>query len=162
EVLYRELYRGRVVWNQTRKRDKWGHKHQHARGPEEWITREAKELRIVSDEAWQAAHARLQAARTIYLGQPRANTAGRPRLGNPSKYLMTNLALCGRCGGPLKARSRAHGKGRRLYYGCAWYHERGRTVCANVADVPMEDANLVLIEALLDDVLDESMLNDAI
>jgi hypothetical protein len=29
EVLLRELYRGVIVWNQSRKRDQWGRQHQH-------------------------------------------------------------------------------------------------------------------------------------
>ena len=31
EVLERPLYRGRVVWNRTRKRDQWGQRRQQAR-----------------------------------------------------------------------------------------------------------------------------------
>ncbi len=161
-VLFRALYRGEIVWNHTRKRDRWGHKHQHARSSNEWITRTAPELRIVSEREWQAAHARLTAARAIYLATPRAHLSGRPALGNPSKYLLTNLALCGRCGGPLKVRSRAHGHGRKHFYGCAWYHERGRTVCPNNADVPMVDADDIVLETLLDDVLDEGIVTDAV
>ena len=56
-------------------------------------------------------------------------------------------------------RSRSHGNGRKHFYGCAAYHERGRTVCANRADVPMADADGIVIEALLDDVLDPTMLS---
>jgi hypothetical protein len=63
--------------------------------------------------------------------------------------------------GPLRVRSRAHGNGRQAYYGCAGYHERGRTVCTNNADVPMPDADGIVIEALLDEVLDLDILRDA-
>ena len=31
EILHREMYRGRRVWNKTRKRDKWGQHRQHDR-----------------------------------------------------------------------------------------------------------------------------------
>ena len=86
----------------------------------------------------------------------------RPPLGDPSKYLLTNLALCGCCRGPLKVLCRKHGNGRRYFYGCSAYHNRGHTVCANKAIVPMDDANEIVLEALLDDVLDESMIADAI
>ena len=92
----------------------------------------------------------------------RGQAFGRPALGNPSKYLLTNLALCGCCGGPLKVRSRSHGNGRKHFYGCAGYHERGRTVCANSADVPMVDADDIVIEALLDDVLDRRLLEESV
>jgi DNA invertase Pin-like site-specific DNA recombinase len=37
DVLLRELYRGVIVWNQTRKRDRWGQHHQHARPESEWM-----------------------------------------------------------------------------------------------------------------------------
>ena len=37
EVLLRPLYRGEIVWNQTRKRDKWGQKHQRPRPEAEWM-----------------------------------------------------------------------------------------------------------------------------
>ena len=55
-----------------------------------------------------------------------------------------------------------HGTGRKFYYGCSAYHARGRTVCTNRADVPMDEADGIVIEALLDDVLDRSMLTDAV
>jgi acetolactate synthase regulatory subunit len=58
-------------------------------------------------------------------------------------------------------KTRAHGKGRAFYYGCSGYHERGRTVCTNNADVPMPDADNIVIEALLDDLLDPDILRDA-
>jgi hypothetical protein len=41
------------------KRDAWGQKRQRNRAPEEWVRFEAPELRIVSDQVWQAAPARL-------------------------------------------------------------------------------------------------------
>jgi hypothetical protein len=67
-------------------------------------------------------------------------------------------------GAPLKVRSRRRGTGwdRRHFYGCAWYHERGRTVCRNGATLPMADADDIVIEALLDDTLDPQMLTELI
>jgi uncharacterized small protein (DUF1192 family) len=49
-----------------------------------------------------------------------------------------------------------------MFYGCAAYHERGKTVCANKADVPMAEADDIVIEALLDEVLDARLLEDAV
>ena len=90
----------------------------------------------------------------VYLKGTKGQAFGRPALGNPSKYLLTNFAHCGRCGGPLGCRRGRMAAGGRYYYGCSGYHERGTTVCANNADVPMIDADDIVIEALLDDVLD--------
>jgi site-specific DNA recombinase len=160
-VLYRDLYRGVVTWNRTRKRDQWGQHRQTARPAGEWLEQPSPDLQIIPTELWTAARARLDAARAIYFAATR-QPFGRPALSNPSKYLLTNLALCGSCGGPLKARSRSHGNGRKHFYGCSHYHERGRTVCANGADVPMVDADDIVIEAVLDDVLDEQLLEESV
>ncbi len=46
---------------------------------------------------------------------------GRPAVGNVSKYLLTNLAICGCCQGSLKALSRSQGTSRKFFYGCAGY-----------------------------------------
>jgi site-specific DNA recombinase len=161
-VLFRDLYRGRVTWNRTRKRNQWGLHKQAPRPGAEWLERPAPQLRIITDELWTAAHARLATVRAFYLSSTNGRPFGRPALGDPSKYLLTNLALCGCCGGSLRVRSREHGTGRRYFYGCSAYHERGRTVCANRADVPMADADDIVLEALLDDVLDATIVQDAI
>jgi site-specific DNA recombinase len=65
EVLYRESYRGVVVWNKIRKRDSWGHKRPTDRPSSEWLRVEAESLRIVPETLWQAAHARLTQRRRI-------------------------------------------------------------------------------------------------
>ncbi len=161
EVLFRELHRGVVVWNRTRKRDKFGKQRQVARPAAEWITRQVPELRIVSDERWVAAHGRLDAARALYLGGTQGQPFGRPAQARTvSKYLLTQLALCGDCGGPLEVQSRAHGRTRARFYGCAAHRERG--TCETRRIVPMADADAIVIEALLDDVLDLSLIEDAV
>jgi hypothetical protein len=55
-------------------------------------------------------------------------------------------------------RSSAMHSGRKFFYGCSAYHERGPAACANDADVPMLDADEIVLEALLDDVLDVDVL----
>jgi site-specific DNA recombinase len=52
-VLLRELYRGVIVWNQSRKRDHWGQQHQHARPETEWMRVPAPHLQIVPDGQWR-------------------------------------------------------------------------------------------------------------
>src|SRR5262245_31455057 len=84
----------------------------------------------------------------------------RPALGSPSRYLLTNLSLCSCCGGTLYVVTRSNGSTRKRFYGCSNRHERG--TCVNKADVPMPDADLVVIEAVLDDILDESIVRDSV
>ena len=49
-MLTRPLYRGEIVWNQTKKRDAWGlHAQQRPRAESEWLRVPAPELRIVPE-----------------------------------------------------------------------------------------------------------------
>ena len=73
-VLFRERYRGVMVWNRTRKRDRWGQRRRTTRAEAEWVRVAAPALEIVDDERWEAAHRRLGAARQLYL----KGTKGRP------------------------------------------------------------------------------------
>lgn len=77
EVLHRPLYRGEIVWNRLRKRDQWGVKRYGERPETEWIRVPAAELRIVSDDLWEAAH-----ARRIYAAPVTSDGAGR-QAGSP-------------------------------------------------------------------------------
>src|SRR5262249_44813418 len=87
--LHRDLYRGVVTWNKTRKRNQWGQHQQRPRPAAEWLERPAPELQIVSPELWTAVHNRLTAARAIYFKATAGEAFGRPALGHPSKYLLT-------------------------------------------------------------------------
>lgn len=66
EILLRPLYRGEVVWNRQRKRDRWGLKRYLARPETEWLRLDTPELRIVPEDLFQAAHRRLDTARALY------------------------------------------------------------------------------------------------
>ena len=63
EILKRPIYRGELIWNRTRKRDRWGQHDQQPRRPDEWLRLDAPHLRIVSDDVWCAAHERLTGIR---------------------------------------------------------------------------------------------------
>ena len=65
-ILHRELYRGVVVWNKSRKRDDWGQVDQRERPTQEWARGEGEALRIVPEELWHRVRARC------------ADTAGAP------------------------------------------------------------------------------------
>jgi site-specific DNA recombinase len=49
-VLRRSLYKGEVIWNQSRKRDRWGRKRQHTRPEAEWMRVKVPALQIVSPD----------------------------------------------------------------------------------------------------------------
>jgi site-specific DNA recombinase len=107
DVLHRSLYRGEVVWNRTKKRDKWGRKHQAPRPAGEHLTRHDETLRIVTDAQWQGAHDRLAGIRT-HLEQVSGGTFGRHGRDVESRYLLSGFARCGVCGASFFPLSRSH------------------------------------------------------
>ena len=64
---------------------------------------------------------------------------GRPSVEDfESPYLLSGLARCAPCGAALVGLKRAHGRGRRPLYGCAYHHKRGAAVCANDVEIRQE------------------------
>jgi site-specific DNA recombinase len=162
DVLYRPLYRGELVWNRTRKRNAWGVKRQRDRAEGEWLRREAPDLRIVTDAAWDAAHGRLRAAQRTYLRGTAGQLWGRPMSGVDAKHLLTGIARCGCCGGGVLEKTRAHGRRRVARYACASYHNRGRAVCANRLEATIAAVDAALIEMIREDILHPDVVQDAL
>lgn len=162
EVLLRELYRGRRVWNKTRKRNGWGEARVADRPSSDWMVVDLPQIRIVSDAAWDAVHARLTARRDAYrrwqAGQFGGGVDGR---GVRTGYLLSGFGRCEHCGGSMQAVSRS-GKGRTFRYCCATSWNRGRTVCANRAQVEMRAADTAIQRLLRDEVLRPEIVSAAL
>ena len=161
EVLRRDLYRGVIVYNQSRKRNQWGEKKQHARPDHEHLRVAAEELRIISDELWNAAHSAMSANAARATGGQNPHRPGRTP-GSGGKYLLTGLMTCGKCGGGIEARSRSHGGRRAFFYGCSTFQRKGEHVCDNKLTVPMEDANRTVLAVLEDTLLRPDVIDAAI
>jgi hypothetical protein len=159
-ILRRDLYRGVLTWNQSQKRDQWGRQRQHARPETQWITREVPELRLIADDVWQAAQARLAATR------PTLATAHGPRpivrrdLSSP--YLLSGFGRCGVCGWSMTIITRPHGtkphRRRVSFLGCLSHYKRGPAVCSNGRLVRLEVADARVLEALARDTLDPDVV----
>ena len=121
----RELYRGVIVWNRTKKRNQWGQQKQKARPPSDHLRVPMPELRIVAEPVWLAAHERLDESRALYFRSTNGHSWGRPPSVVDAKYLLTGLAECGRCGGTIEVRSRSHGRHRAFFYMCSTHRRRG-------------------------------------
>jgi DNA invertase Pin-like site-specific DNA recombinase len=67
EMVFRDLYRGRIVWGKTKWVDRGGTKVKQDRPESEWLSIDAPHLRIIPEELWQAAHDRLSRTRATYL-----------------------------------------------------------------------------------------------
>lgn len=158
DVLFREAYRGRYVWNKRIRRAKgvpW-------RPEAEWITADVPGLRIVSDELWQVAHERIAAARAIYFQATGGKAYGRPVNGIESPYLLTGLASCGACGSSLFARRHHHDQCRRAFYGCVVNHQRGVAICKNSLKASMDDTDEAVLAAVEHDVLRVEVLETSL
>ncbi|MEO8076717.1 MAG: recombinase family protein [Acidobacteriota bacterium] len=155
-VLLRRLYAGEIVWNQTRKRDRWGLSNRADRTVGEWVRVSAPELRVISPELWAAAHAQFAERQQKHTG------IGRRRLDVESNYLLSGFARCGTCGGGLGVHTRQHGGQRVPFYGCAAYWKRGLNVCANNLLVRMDTLDTEVLATLQDDVFRPAVIEEAI
>lgn len=175
EVLHRELYRGRLVWNKTRKRDAvWGQKHQTDRPASDWLSVPAEHLRIVSDELWQGVHERLRVRREHALAVRRGEALqGTDTRGWRRDYLLSGLARCAACAGSMQAVSRgstidgrtttADGRAVRVFrYVCGNYVNRGQSVCGNARMASMAIADQAIRGFLADEVLRPAVLEAAL
>ena len=161
EALHRDLYRGLILWNRTRKRDLWGQTKQRQRPAAEHLEVPAPQLRTVSDALWRAAHERLEGVRLTYLRATDGKLWGRPMSGIEARHLLTGMSRCGVCGGTLVVRSRSHGKRRAFFCACSSFHHRGKAVCANSVEMRVTDADAAVLDALERELLDPSIIQDA-
>jgi site-specific DNA recombinase len=166
QVLLRPVYKGELLWNRTKKRNQWGQQQQRPRAESEWMRTPAEYLRLVSDDLWHAAHARLQELRATYMRATGGLLLGRPVHGIESKYLLTGMAACTLCkpneeasyGGSLTIRTRAHGRHRAFFYACTCHVLRGQKACANGLHLPMEATHRAVWEALKRDLFQPGVL----
>jgi len=162
EILHRPLYKGEVLWNQRKKRDPWGRKVYASRPECEWVRIQALELRIISDELWKSAHARLNRVRQIYLRATNGRLHGKPATGVDSKYLLSGLLQCGECGAALVVVSKGLTRGRRKYaYACSTSRFKGKAKCSNGIWLDMEDWDRYVIQTV-DEMLDPVKLRQAV
>ena len=161
EMLHRPLYRGELVWSRSQKVDRGGTKKRRERPEAAWLRLDAPELRIVPETLWRDAHARLEQTRRAIGGGHRRVTPHPCRMDLDSPYLLAGLGRCMGCGGALIAMTRAHGNGRKRFYGCANNHKRGQAVCANSLQIRQDLLDQAVLQALAD-VLDERVVEAAI
>jgi site-specific DNA recombinase len=152
EVLLRPLYRGEIVWNQTRKRDSWGRAQRSTRAEGAWMRVPAPHLQIVSAELWEVAQRERNRREQQYAAGGRSY--------RPSRYLLSGLARCAVCGGGFASQSRSHGAHRALFYACTSHWKRG--ACSNGLVGRMEAIDAEVLATLRDDILRPTVVEQAI
>jgi site-specific DNA recombinase len=156
-MVFRDLYRGVLVYGRTRRQDR-GDSDTKVRVPEaEWIVTEVPDLRVVTEEQWQAAHARIAKTRETHLRSTDGRLGGRPVGGGEARYLLSGLVVCGACGGSMHAVKRTGRRGApRWYYACnAW---RVEGACTNALSVPLTSLDAAVLTTLRDNVLTEDLV----
>jgi site-specific DNA recombinase len=156
-MLRREMYAGRVVWNRKRYRKRPGTNKRvwQPRPQAEWRFIERPELRIVSNEVWNAVRQRIESLHALGVGGRRKGLLDRSAT---SPYLFSGLLKCALCGGNLVIVS-GHAPGRHPKYGCSQHHYRG--ACANAVLVRRDFLEETLLSGLQEQVLRREVIEYA-
>jgi site-specific DNA recombinase len=151
EIVLRERYTGRLTWGRVGKAYRGGTKVRLTRAPADHVTVERPELAIVSSELWAAVRARRE--RLPW----KAGT-----LGPAPKHLLSGLARCAECGGPIGVANRRQGSTNVRAYGCSRHRDRGDAVCGNTLRRPVSTVDAAVIGWVQENVLREELIGDAL
>jgi site-specific DNA recombinase len=150
EMLRRELYAGRVVWNTSRfvKVPGTNKRVRRARPQNEWRIVAHPELQIVSDELWQRVEDRQKNLLATYGGR---NPKGLMPRSATSPYLLSGILKCGLCGANLTIVTGYSSYGHYPQYGCSQHFNRG--ACANSVLIRRDWIEERLLDELQNQVL---------
>lgn len=152
EILHRPLYRGEIVWNQHQKIVRGGTKKRRQREEKDWIRLDAPDLRIITPDLWNTVQARLS----------KTKGTGRSAFRDQdSKYLLTGMARCAHCGGPMTIVGQDYHRRKGRFYGCSYYKTRGSSICKNSLLVEQEYLDQIVLKSL-HEALTEDMLKVAV
>ncbi len=150
-LLNNALYRGVLEWNRYSylKDPRTGKRVARPNPPERWERRDVPELRIVSDELWQAVKERQQSV-TVRSGWQATHAADGGGAANPlnaahrPRFLLSGLICCGMCAGGYTIT----GKDR---YGCATRRQKG--ACDNGRTITRQQVESRVLEGLKERLL---------
>ena len=148
EMLLRERYAGVLVWGKMAKAYRGGTRVVLERKDEECIRVEREDLRIVSVAAWDAVRARMKRAERWKAGG----------VGPMPKYLLSGLARCAECGGPIGVSNGKVGADNVRVYGCAHHRNRGEAVCGNALRRPVSGVDAAVTAWVEENVLREELV----
>jgi site-specific DNA recombinase len=146
-IIRNERYRGVITYGKTRKTYKKGTKIRVKRPESEWMRADGSALRIVPEKLWQKVAQRIAS----YQYKPWVRAPG-PK----PKHLLAGLAVCGACGGRIKAQRVKHGSEYVKAYICARWHELN--ACTNKLKRPIDEIERDLLEEVQARVLDEHFI----
>jgi DNA invertase Pin-like site-specific DNA recombinase len=166
EVLHRETYIGRLSYGTVVRTGRYkvspttGKKvAEKKRVPrDQWVVVERPELRLISDELWEAAHARIKKAKAGFLRTSTGKLLGQVETAK-GQALLSGFIICGAparsprlhggdiCGEPMIATSRGR-KGLPVYACRAVRAGKGKDYCDNSTAVPRAELEEAVIASL--------------
>ena len=152
-LLNNELYTGKLVWNRQRyvKDPQTGRRLARLNPPSAWLVTEVAELRIIDDALWQQVQARLGSIReSPRVAKARAAEFWKHRR---AQHLLTGLAHCGVCGGPLAAVGKD-------YLTCAAAHRQG--TCSNKRSLRRPVLEALIVDGLKDRLMAPELVKEFI
>jgi site-specific DNA recombinase len=152
-MLRNERYRGMLIWGRRGKTYRRGTKIRIARPAANIVRTEMPQLRIIDEETWTAVQAQI-AKRSKF------RPAG--RAGPPAKSLLSGVARCAECGGPLEATSAKFGSVQVRLYCCAWHRSRGSSVCKMTLRRPVAGVDAAVVRWIEENVLSEEVVIEAL
>ena len=152
EILHRPLYKGEIVWNQHQKIVRGGTKKRRERDEKDWIRIDAPDLRIITPELATTVTARLSKHKQ------KSQTICRDA---ESKYLLTGMARCAHCGGPMQIVGQDYHRRKGRFYGCSYYKNRGSSICKNSFLVEQTVLDQIVLKSL-EEALTEEMIKVAV
>ena len=154
-VLKRAIYRGRLEWDRTKKRDVSGERHR-GRQPKKdeslWLSMERPELRLVDEDITAQVDARLEDRRAAYRRDTKGKLLGRPR-GSGSKHLLSGFLQCG-CGARFEVL--------RGYLVCSAKRRKGPDICASEFSFPMQTLEERFLDVIEEEVLSPSFIESLV
>lgn len=141
-ILQNQLYIGKLVFNRTRKLvDPRTRKALIRPNPEsEWLVEDVPELRIVSDQDWEAAQAVLGMVQTR-----------RPEQSRRPKHMLSGIARCGVCGGAWTIIGTER-------WGCSRHREGGAAACDNNRTISTAQMEARVLSGLQEHMLDPDLI----
>ncbi len=134
-ILNNHLYIGELIWNRQKfiKDPSTGRRVPRFNDESEWVRKELPDLRIVSQDLWDAVKARQK-----ILDHKKGTLTAKKR----PQHLLSGLLVCGECSGGFS-------KVNTDRYGCSTARNKGESVCSNKKTIKasvLEDAVLSALE----------------
>ncbi|MBO9448557.1 recombinase family protein [Ruegeria sp. R14_0] len=146
-ILNNKLYIGRLVWNRQRfvKDPNTSKRQARPNPPEEWVIEDVPELRIVSDELWNAVKKRQAETRNAAISD------GIKKLGRTkrARHLFSGMLTCGCCGGGVIQVGKH-------YYGCSTQRNKG--TCGNQLTIKRTDLEGRVLSGLKEQLLHPDLI----